>query len=74
MGCNNGCNNWRNNRCNSNLLCGLSNTLVKKLIAENCGEEDKQDSGCEATGDAPIIIKSCNTLNLGSIVVGPVGE
>lgn len=46
MGCNNRC----NDRCNSSLICGITNTLVKKLIDENCGEEeDKQDSACEAT-------------------------
>ena len=26
------------NRCNSSLACGLTNTIIKKLIAENCGE------------------------------------
>lgn len=41
-----------NNRCNSSLACGISNAIVKKLIAENCGEEPIEEpvtSGCEAT-------------------------
>ena len=40
------------NRCNSSLACGLTNTLIRKLIAENCGEggvEEPGTSGCEAT-------------------------
>lgn len=28
-----------NNRCNSSFACGISNAIIKKLIAENCGEE-----------------------------------
>lgn len=41
-----------NNRCNSSLACGISNAIVKKLIAENCGEggvDVPDDSGCVAT-------------------------
>ena len=38
-----GCNNGYINRCNSSLSCGISNTLVKKLIAEKCGETTEED-------------------------------
>lgn len=40
------------NRCNSSLACGLTNTIIRKLIAENCGEggvEEPDTSGCVAT-------------------------
>ena len=40
------------NRCNSSLTCGITNTIIKKLIAENCGEggvDGPDNSGCEAT-------------------------
>lgn len=40
------------NRCNSSLACGLTNTIIRKLIAENCGEEGIEEPGtsdCEAT-------------------------
>ena len=41
------------NRCNSSLACGITNTIIRNLIAENCGEggiEEPDTSGCEATG------------------------
>lgn len=40
------------NRCNSSLTCGITNTIIRNLIAENCGEggiEVPNTSGCVAT-------------------------
>lgn len=40
------------NRCNSSLTCGITNTIIRNLIAENCGEggiEGPDTSGCVAT-------------------------
>ena len=69
------------NRCNSSLACGLTNTIIKKLIAENCGEggiEEPDTSGCEATfvtatsfNGAPLVVKSCSKLSLGNKDMSP---
>ena len=40
------------NRCNSSLTCGITNTIIRQLIAENCGEggvDEPDNSGCVAT-------------------------
>ena len=40
------------NRCNSSLTCGITNTIIRQLIAENCGEggvDVPDNSGCVAT-------------------------